>query len=147
MKEKNLEDKNLEELLECPYWVVDILPERVPEDAAGQYFAVEKYYRQRSRVAVLHRKMAEIILRLNCYYDMSVSTDGVSHWVSNPDPEVFAGQLERLPENGFIRVLFESEATMIDIDGCDTYMTVYNPDRKMLEMLKLLAGAEGFFIF
>ena len=33
-------------LLEGPYWIVDILPEQVPADAAGQYFAVERYFLQ-----------------------------------------------------------------------------------------------------
>ena len=29
------------ELLEKPYWVVDILPKQVPKDSAGQYFKLE----------------------------------------------------------------------------------------------------------
>ena len=37
-------------LLEGPYWIVDILPEQVSADAAGQYFAVERYFLQRSRI-------------------------------------------------------------------------------------------------
>ena len=32
--------QKIEELLEKEYWVVDILPERVPEGAPGQVFAV-----------------------------------------------------------------------------------------------------------
>ena len=31
-----------ERLLEAPYWVIDVLPEQIPADADGQYFAVEK---------------------------------------------------------------------------------------------------------
>ena len=33
-------DDMMGELLEGPYWIVDILPEQVPADAAWQYFAV-----------------------------------------------------------------------------------------------------------
>ena len=36
--------KTVEELLQCPYWIIDILPSQVPEDSPGQYFAVEKYF-------------------------------------------------------------------------------------------------------
>ena len=32
----------IETLLNKPYWVIDILPEQVPEDSAGQYFAIEQ---------------------------------------------------------------------------------------------------------
>ena len=37
-------EKTVEELLNTPYWIVDILPEQVPADCNGQYFKVEKYY-------------------------------------------------------------------------------------------------------
>ena len=47
-------------LLEGPYWIVDILPEQVGADAAGQYFAEERYFLQRSRIVPLRRKYAEI---------------------------------------------------------------------------------------
>ncbi len=63
------------ELLEGPYWIVDILPEQVDAHAAGQYFAVERYFRQPERILPLSRKYAEILLRLNCYADMTVSFD------------------------------------------------------------------------
>ena len=42
-------DDMMGELLEGPYWIVDILPEQVPADAAGQYFAVERYFLQPER--------------------------------------------------------------------------------------------------
>ena len=33
----------IDELIEKEYWVVDILPEQVPENSPGQYFDIEKY--------------------------------------------------------------------------------------------------------
>ena len=42
--------KTVEELLECPYWIIDILPLQVPKDSPGQYFAVEKYFLQDKRI-------------------------------------------------------------------------------------------------
>ena len=38
--------KTTEELLQCPYWIIDILPSQVPENSPGQYFTVEKYFLQ-----------------------------------------------------------------------------------------------------
>ena len=32
-----------EELLQSPYWIIDILPSQVPKDSPGQYFTIEEY--------------------------------------------------------------------------------------------------------
>ena len=36
-------EARVEALLEKPCWVLDFLPQRVPADSPGQYFAVEAY--------------------------------------------------------------------------------------------------------
>ena len=60
--------KTVEELLQTPYWIVDILPAQVPADSAGQYFAVEKYLRQKERLAEIKgismRKAMEIAVQM-----------------------------------------------------------------------------------
>lgn len=38
----------IEELLEKPYWIIDILPKQVPKDSPGQYFAVEDFFLKKS---------------------------------------------------------------------------------------------------
>ena len=134
-------------LLEMPCWVADILPERVPADAAGQYFQVERFYRQPSRMVPLRRKQAEILLRLNCYDDMTVSFDDCETWETNPEPEAFAERLEKLRCGSFLRVLFLSRETMIDIEPDDTWMTVSCPDPAMLERIRRLCAAEGLFLW
>ncbi len=67
--------KTIDELLQTPYWIVDILPEQVPENADGQYFSVERYFLRPARRRALRRRYAELLLRLNCYEDMAVSFD------------------------------------------------------------------------
>ena len=134
-------------LLEGPYWIVDILPEQVPANAAGQYFAVERYFLQRSRIVPLRRKYAEILLRLNCYVDMAVSFDSCMTWETNPDPETFAERLAGLSGNEFLRAVFAGQNAMIDYDRNDTYLTVYDPDSALLDKLKALAAAEGLFVW
>ena len=134
-------------LLEGPYWIVDILPGQVPADAAGQYFAVERYFLQRSRIVPLRRKYAELLLRLNCYVDMAVSFDSCMTWETNPDPEAFADRVAGLSENEFLRAVFAEQNAMIDYDRNDTYLTVYDPDAALLDKLRALAAAEGLFVW
>ncbi len=99
-------DDRMGELLEGPYRIVDILPGQVPADAAGQYFAVERYFLQPERIVPLRRKYAELLLRLNCYHDMAVSFDACASWETNPDPESFAARVAGLSGNEFLRAVF-----------------------------------------
>lgn len=143
----------MENLLEGPYWIVDILPEQVPADSDGQYFAVDAYFRQPGRLQDLYRRFAEMILRLNCYNDMLVSFDSCETWTENPEPEWFAEKLTYLKGNEFLRVVFVKEKVMIDIDSEDTNMTVFAPDEDdydryaLMCRIRKLAAASGFFMW
>ena len=134
-------------LLEGSYWIVDILPEQVSADAAGQFFAVERYFLQPERIIPLRRKYAGILLRLNCYHDMAVSFDSCATWETNPDPEAFAAHVEGLSGNEFLRAVFAEQNAMIDYDHNDTYLTVYDPDWALLDKIRALAAAEGLFVW
>ena len=140
-------DARMGDLLEGPCLIVDILPGQVPRDAPGQYFTVERYYLQPEHIRPLRRRFAEILLRLNCYYDMSISFDDCRSWETNPDPEAFARRVEDLSGNSFLRVLFEGGRAMIDLEHDDTYLTVYDPDHVLHYRLQKLAEAEGLFVW
>ena len=140
-------DDLVEELLEGPCWIVDILPEQVGADAAGQYAAVERYFRQRPRIVPLRRRYAELLLRLNCYFDMAASFDSCMSWEINPDPEDFTERVTKLSGNDFFRAVFAQQNAMIDYDHNDTYLTVYDPNASLLDKLKALAAAEGLFVW
>ena len=140
-------DDMMGELLEGPYWIVDILPEQVPANAAGQYFAVERYFLQPERIVPLRRKYAEILLRLNCYVDMAVSFDSCMSWETNPDPEAFADRVAGLSGNDILRTVFAEQNVMIDYDHNDTYITVYDPSSALLDKVRALAAAEGLFVW
>ncbi len=149
----------IDDLINKPYWIVDILPERVPEDSPGQYFAVEQYYLADLQRTAIHRKYAEMILKLNCYFDIIVSTDAGNPWEENPDsdadisweknptPERLADLITNIDPTGTIYVLFKEENTLIVINGDDTYMTVCNPSREILNKLQQLAVGEGVYIW
>ena len=140
-------DALIEERLAGPYWVVDILPEQVPAGASGQYPSAAQYFLRPNRVRALRRRLAEILLRLNCYEDMDVSFDWGENWERNPDPESFAARVEALSAPEYLRAMFPETEVMIDLDCDDTYMTVYDPGSRLLDRLRSLAGAEGLFVW
>ena len=135
------------DLLEGPYCVADVLPAQVPRDAPGQYFAVERYWLAPERLGSLRRKFAEVLLRLNCYYDMTVSFDNCESWECNPEPESFVGRLAALSGNVFLRAVFAGPKTMVDVEPSDTHMTAFGTDTEFLGLLEKLASAEGLFVW
>ncbi len=139
-------EERIERLLTGEYCVIDILPEQVPEDSPGQFFSVEEYFRTSGRLQELRGKFADILLKLNCYDDIQVCFYPEEIWEKNPDPGRLAERICGMPENNFVRVLLESEEAMIDLDGCDIYMTVYGANNALMKRLEALAMAEGLFV-
>ena len=70
----------IENLLSKPYWLIDVLPKQVPAGSAGQYFKAERYFL--SWFDEISRKFARVLIRLNCYYDLQVSTDREFRFIS-----------------------------------------------------------------
>ena len=64
--------EKIEELLQTPYWIVDIFPKQVPKDSPGQYFEIEKYLRE---AGILE------------YFDRIVCTSMVEE--GKPSPQVY----------------------------------------------------------
>lgn len=127
------------------YWIIDILPKQVPAASAGQYFKVERYFL--SRLDEISRKFALILIRLNCYYDLQVSTDGET-WRKNESPEDLAHLFEEsIASHSPLSILVGSDEALITFSGDDHYMTLYNPDEEILELVRQCAGAEGLFVW
>lgn len=133
----------IDQYLEKPYWVVDILPKQVPKGSRGQYFRVEEYFRTESRMAELSEKFANVLLKLNCYDDIEMGfTEG--EWTLNPAPSMLHEWVcHRRP----VYVLLKSADAMIVADRDDTYMTIYNPDDDTLSILRQIASSEGLFLW
>ena len=45
----------IERYLEMPYWLIDILPKRVPEKDRGQYFSIEEYFLEHPQIDAVYR--------------------------------------------------------------------------------------------
>ena len=137
----------IEEYLERPYWVIDILPKRVPADSKGQYFEIEKYFLEHPQIGNIYRKFTNILLKLNCYEDINVSHDG-DEWITNPAPhELKAALLKCMADKQMLYIILKSADVLIAVSGDDTYMTVYNPREEMTELIRSLAGSEGLFLW
>ena len=137
----------IEEYLNKPYWVIDILPKQVPADGRGQYFKIEKYYLEHPQIDIIYRKFTNILLKLNCYEDIDVSHDG-EEWITNPAPhELEAALLGSVTDKHLFYIILKSADVLITVGGDDTYMTVYNPTEDVLELIGSLAGSEGLYIW
>ena len=137
-------EKMIEELLEMPCLVVDFLPEQVPEKDARQYFAVEKYYLEPERYAGFREKFTDILVKLSCYYAFSVCEAAVGKFFDKPAPEWLAGKIR---EKKDLCVLLPEEKVLITLNRDDLYMSVYNADGKVLEIIRKLAEANGLFVW
>ena len=135
--------KNVEALLEKPYQVIDILPERVPEETPGRYFAVERYYLEPARFTDIRKRFADIVIKLYCYYDLIVLLGDADEPLVDPEPEQLADWIESAKLHMCI-LIGEDSLLMISTD--DLYMTVFNADESLTARIELLAKANGLFV-
>ncbi|MBR2790972.1 MAG: hypothetical protein IKD70_10260 [Eggerthellaceae bacterium] len=129
-------ESRIDALLEEPYWVIDPLPRQVPAGSPGQYFAVERWLMAEPQRAEIHRKRANLLLKLSCYRDLCL--DGNE---TNPAPAELAAAIA----SRYVTLLVDD--ALITSDPDDMYLTVYHPDEELLDLLRTLAGAEGLFLW
>ena len=129
--------RTIEELLQTQYWIIDILPKQVPAYSPGQYFAVEKYYLEKERFTVIKEKHINVILKLNCYRDISIDEETEV----NPSPERIAEEMKQR----FLYIMTGDSMILSEPD--DTCMTVFNPDNDLLELIRQIAAGEGLHVW
>ena len=124
----------IEELLQTPYWIIDILPMQVPKDSPGQYFSIEDYYLE-EKLAEIKQKHINVILKLNCYKDISIDEE------TNPSPD----QIAAVMKDRYVYIIVGNSMILSEPD--DTHMTVFNPDEPLLDLIRVLSAAEGLFVW
>ena len=127
----------IDELLQKPYWIIDILPEQVPADSPGQYFAVEKYFLGKEQLDRIKQKHIDLILKLNCYRSISINEEEEC----NPSPERIAYEMR----TRYLYIMLKDSMILSEPD--DTHMTVFNPDKETLELIRKLAAGEGLYVW
>lgn len=136
----------VENLLEQPYWVIDFLPMQVPQEARGQFFAIEQYYLTGQRHERLCHQFADVLLKLNCYHDLTINHGG-DDWVKNPEPEILAAWLNEALQHGHLCALIDDGESLITASGGDTCMTLYNPSPDLLQVVQALVTATGLHLW
>ena len=124
----------IEELLEKPYWIIDILPKQVPKDSPGQYFAIEDFF-LKEQLTEIKKKHIDVILKLNCYMDISIDGE------KNPAPE----QIRDIMTERYVYIMFRDSMILSEPD--DTHMTVFNPDEELLGLIREISSSEGLFVW
>lgn len=135
----------MEELLKKPYWVIDFLPEQVPPQSAGQVFAVERFYLREPQQSALRRRFAEILLKVNCYYDVWICEPEEEAWQQHPAPKQLFSWITENKKDACI--LLPDENTLFTINRDDVCMTIFNPSDRLLQLLDRLSIAEGLFLW
>lgn len=127
----------IEELLQSQYWIIDILPEQVSKDGEGQYFAVEEYFLEKGRLADIKQKHINVVLKLNCYRDILLGEEALK----NPSPNQIDSEMRKRS------LCIMVDGAMIASEPDDTHLTVYNPDEKLLELVRVIATGEGLYVW
>ena len=124
----------IEELLEKPYWIIDILPKQVPKDSPGQYFAIEDFF-LKEQLTEIKKKHIDVILKLNCYVDISIDGE------KNPAPE----RIRDIMMERYVYIMLGDSMVLSEPD--DTHMTVFNPDKELMDLIREISSSEGLFVW
>ncbi|MBO4849126.1 MAG: hypothetical protein J5586_08245 [Clostridia bacterium] len=129
-------EKTVEDLLEAPYWVIDVLPKKVPDRSPGRYFAVEEYYLTEPRRSEIKRKHIDLVLKLYCYRRLMTEDAEPA-----PPPELIADRMLK------DRVLIMTDGALLVSEPDCLYMTLYGPDAALLKLVRELAKGEGLYVW
>ena len=136
------ETTRIEELLERPCWVIDLLPQRVPADAGGQFFRIEPKLLEGKR---LRRSFVDVLLKLNCYYDFLVFRGESDEGVANPKPEKLEKWVLRDKEG--LTILIPEVDALVAVPTDSTCIALHNPNDELLELVRQIVTGSGLFVW
>ena len=140
-----MDQAQIEWLLEQEYAVIDFLPEQVPADSSGQFFAVERFFLQEPEHSALRRKFLRILLKLSCYAAVSAYNLTLEQEAEPPSPDLLADWM--LSGSSDILLLIPEEQTLLSARRDETNLTVYHPSARIRTLAARLAAAEGLFLW
>lgn len=134
----------LDDFMEKPCYIIDFLPEQVPKDCGGQFFKVEDYLLNNYKRCGLRDKFFRIILKLMCYYRVSIYWD---KWIEQPAPEQVAEIIDKTLQNRYasLDILLPEQDVLLHFDADSLNLSIYNPAEEMREIMKQIAWSEGMF--
>lgn len=141
---ENQFQNSLEELLKKPYDVIDILPQRVPQNASGSFFDVEYYLLNSEKRLEMKNRYVNVILKMMCYYHAAILWNG---WNDQPMPKDIDSAVGEIMENhsGTLHILFPNENVLLVFEWDCLNMTAYNMPETMRKLVEKIAWSEGMF--
>ena len=85
------------------------------------------------------RKKRNLVLKLNCYYDLEILVDDEE--IRNPTPD----DLARLVEKKYLDIQI-GDALLVS-DPTSTHLSIYNADDRLLGLVRSIAAGEGLFVW
>ena len=130
-------DMDIEKTLEKPYWLIDIVPERISEEKGEEYALLQEYCEQHAEE--IRSRFVFFLLKLNCFHDLKISHDYGETFSSLDAFPTLA-----VPSEIYILI---DDRNLLTYDTQDTYMTLYDPDEKLLKTVEKLVRSEGLFLW
>ena len=134
----------INKLLEKDCYIVDFLPETVSKNSKGQFYDIEYYLLNSKKHYLLKEKFAGVILKLMCYYHMSIFWN---RWIDKPQPELIENAITEIMVNhsGTLNCFFHDENMLLVFDWDCLNLSVYNPPEKVQQLFEQIAFSEGLF--
>ncbi len=134
----------IDRLLEKDCYIIDFLPKTISKDSNGQFFDVEYYLLNSKKYYIIKEKFVAFILKLMCYYHMLILWND---WIDKPKPELIEKAATEIMENhsGSLNCLFPDENMLLVFDGDSLNLTVYNPPKRVRQLIKQIAFSESLF--
>lgn len=135
----------IDELLEKTCYVIDFIPEQVKPDAGGQFFDVEDYLlKNTEKHCLLKDRFVNVILKLMCYYHVSIRWNG---YIDRPSPQIVEEVVRTIMDNhsGCLNVLLPDENVLVVFEWDSLNLSVYNPSEKMQTIMEKISISEGLF--
>lgn len=135
-------DDKMEMLLKKASYIIDLIP-KISNNK--NYFDFENFYLNNSeKLNNFSDKIENILLKLYCYYNFEVYYD--AKWEHNIEIKQLIKMIKNVIQgkNEFLNILIDD--TLIQLNSNDLYMTIYNPNDKMLNIMSILVESEGLFL-
>ena len=139
-------EQRMEELLSAPLYVADPLPEQVPKDSKGNYFATDNYWYESGAYKGFQSRYIDMLEKLGCYYALDFTLGGRD--AGTPAP----AEMKQLVRDTLARkedvVVFTGDMeSMLLLSWDSPSMAVYGPCSNLVRLLDRLATGEGMFFW
>lgn len=134
----------IDRLLDKTCYIIDFLPETVSRKSAGRFLDVEYYLINSEKHNIIKDKFVGVILKLMCYYHISVLWNG---WIDSPKPKLIEKVVSEIMRNhsGTLNCLFPDQDMLLIFDWDCLNLSIYNPTAEAVQLLRQIAFSEGLF--